>query len=160
VIRILLPALFLLFPLAEIACFILVGRRIGLFPTLSLVILSGVAGVLLMRLQGLGTLAKLRESARRGESPGRQVLDTAMIVVAGLLLLIPGFLSDIIGILLFLPPVRTWLWNRLIRNIVVVDVGTGRPRREPPGSPKTIDLDEGEFRSDRERDPRSPGDGL
>ena len=81
-IRILLPALFLLFPLAEIACFILVGRRIGLFPTLSLVILSGVAGVLLMRLQGLGTLAKLRETARRGESPGRQVLDTAMIVVA------------------------------------------------------------------------------
>ena len=47
-----------------------------------------------------------------------------------------------------------------VRNIVVVDVGTGRPRREPPGSPKTIDLDEGEFRSDSERDPRSPGDGL
>ena len=159
-IRILLPALFLLFPLAEIACFILVGRRIGLFPTLSLVILSGVAGVLLMRLQGLGTLAKLRETARRGESPGRQVLDTAMIVVAGLLLLIPGFLSDIIGILLFLPPVRTWLWNRLIRNIVVVDVGGSKPWREPAGSPKTIDLDEGEFRSDRERDLRSPGDGL
>lgn len=150
-IRILLPVFLLLFPLAEIACFIVIGRQIGLFPTLSLVILSGVAGVILMRVQGLGTLARLREAGRRGESPGRQLLDTAMIVVAGVLLLIPGFLSDIVGILLFLPPVRTWLWNRLVRNMVVVDVGGGRPWQEPSRGPRTIDLDEDEFRRDADR---------
>ena len=80
--RLLLPLFFLLLPLAEIACFILVGRRIGLFPTLSLVVFSAVAGVVLMRIQGFGVLARLRQSAQEGRAPGNfwvahEALETA-----------------------------------------------------------------------------------
>ena len=149
----LLAVLLLLLPLAEIACFILVGRRIGLFPTLSLVLLSAVAGVLLMRLAGFGVLSRLRRSQEEGRAPGKELLDAAMILIAGILLIIPGFLTDIVGLALFLPPVRRFVWNRLMRNVVVVDLGgTGpgnRPQTDPRDGPqRTIDLDEGDFRRD------------
>lgn len=147
--RLLIPLFFLLLPLAEIACFILVGRQIGLFPTLSLVVLSGVAGILLMRIQGFGVLARLRQSAGGGRAPGKELLDAAMILIAGILLLIPGFLSDIVGIALFLPPVRSFLWNRLMRKVVVVDLGGAKPDQPPKTGPqRTIDLDENDFRRD------------
>lgn len=149
--RTLLPLFFLLLPLAEIACFILVGRRIGLLPTLSLVVLSAVAGIVLMRIQGFGVLTRLRRSGQDGHAPGKELLDAAMILIAGILLLIPGFISDIVGLALFLPPVRTFLWNRLMRNVVVVNVGGMRPGREQPqsdGAQRTIDLDETDFHRD------------
>ena len=78
------------------------------------------------------------------------MLDAAMIMIAGILLLVPGFLTDIVGIALFLPPVRSFLWNRLMRNVVVVNVGGMRPGREQPqtGPHRTIDLDEGDFHRD------------
>lgn len=149
--RRLLPLLILLLPLAEIACFILVGRRIGLFPTLSLVVLSAVAGIVLMRIQGFGVLTRLRQSGEAGRAPGKELLDAAMILIAGILLLIPGFLTDMLGLALFLPPVRAFLWNRLMRNIVVVDIGGMRPGGRPETrKDRTIDLDENDFhREDR-----------
>lgn len=147
--RLLLSLFFLLLPLAEIACFILVGRRIGLFPTLSLVVFSAVAGIVLMRIQGFGVLARLRRSGQEGRAPGKELLDAAMILIAGILLLIPGFLTDIVGLALFLPPVRTFLWNRLMRNVVVVDIGGRQPGGHPRTSAeRTIDLDEGDFHRD------------
>jgi len=151
--RRLIPLFILLLPLAEIACFILVGRRIGLFPTLSLVVFSAVAGMVLMRVQGFGVLMRLRQAGQDGRAPGKEVLDAAMIVVAGILLLIPGFLTDIVGLALFLPPVRSFLWNRLIRNVVVVDIGGMRANDNGPGPgpQRTIDLDENDFHRDGPR---------
>lgn len=150
--RRLVPLFILLLPLAEIAGFILVGRRIGLFPTLALVLLSAVAGIVLMRVQGFGVLARLRRSGQEGHAPGKELLDAAMILIAGILLLIPGFLSDIVGLALFLPPVRALLWNRLMRNMVVVDIGGMPPGNRPrTDAPRTIDLDEDDFHRD---DPR------
>ncbi|QRM53642.1 FxsA family protein [Sinorhizobium sp. BG8] len=149
----LIPAvLFLLLPLGEIACFILVGRQIGVLPTLSLVLLSGVLGILLMRIQGFGALLRLRQAAQEGKLPGREMLDAAMIVVAGLLLLIPGFLTDVLGIALFLPPVRQWVWKRLLKGVVVVDIPSSTPdadRRQP--EIHTIDLDSDDFQRNSER---------
>lgn len=155
--RILLPLFFLLLPLAEIAGFVLVGQRIGVAATLGLVLLSAVAGVVLIRLQGLGALARLRQAAAEGGEPGKALLDTAMIVLAGVLLLIPGFITDVIGLLLFLPPFRHWLWRRIRRNFVVVDISAG-PRRSPPddGPQRIIELGEDEF----SRDGRDGGRGL
>ncbi|WLR92486.1 FxsA family protein [Shinella zoogloeoides] len=147
--RLLIPLFVLLLPLAEIACFILVGRRIGLLPTLSLVVLSAIAGIVLMRIQGFGVLARLRQSGETGRAPGKELLDAAMILIAGILLLIPGFLTDILGLALFLPPVRSFLWNRLMRNVVVVDIGGMRPGGRPETGPqRTIDLDEDDFHRD------------
>jgi UPF0716 protein FxsA len=150
--RRLIPLFILLLPLAEIACFILVGRRIGLFPTLSLVVFSAIVGIVLMRVQGFGVLMRLRQAGQDGRAPGKEMLDAAMIVVAGILLLIPGFLTDIVGLALFLPPVRAFLWNRLIRNVVVVDMDTMRPGGAPQtDAQRTIDLDENDFHRDGPR---------
>ncbi len=148
-IRYFIPLFVLLLPLTEIAGFILVGRSIGLWPTLSLIILSSVVGIMLMRVQGFGVLARLRRSASEGALPGKELADGAMIVVAGLLLLVPGFLTDLIGIALLFPPLRRALWNRLARSFVVVDIpGAPDPRREEPARPRTIDLDSDDFHRD------------
>ena len=81
--------------------------------------------------------------------PFRMHITDTRDMVAGILLLVPGFLTDIIGLALFLPPVRTFLWNRLMRNVVVVDLGgMGENDRPQTGSQRTIDLDESDFRRD------------
>ncbi len=72
--RRLIPLFILLLPLAEIACFILVGRRIGLFPTLSLVVFSAIVGIVLMRVQGFGVLMRLRQAGQDGRAPGKEML--------------------------------------------------------------------------------------
>lgn len=148
-----LPAfLILLLPLAEIACFILVGRRIGLFATLSLVVLAAFIGMLLMRIAGFGVLARIRQAGLEGRAPGKEMADAAMILIAGILLLVPGFISDIAGLALLLPPVRRFLWNRLVRNVVVVDIGGGPSGGQPQTNPqRTIDLDDDDFHRDGSR---------
>ena len=150
--RRLLAFFFLILPLAEIACFIVVGRHIGLLATLSLVVLSAFVGLLLMRMAGFGALARLRQSGREGKAPGKELADVTMIFIAGALLLVPGFLSDIIGLALLMPPVRRFLWNRLVRNVVVVDIGSVPPGQTPrTRSQRTIDLDEEDFHRDAPR---------
>ena len=109
--------LFLLLPIAEIATFIVVGDWIGVGPTIGLVILSVILGSVLIRWQGLSVLKRAQEAAERGESPVGAVFEGFCVVVAGLLLIIPGFLTDIVGLLLFVRPVRNalgrWLFERL-----------------------------------------------
>ncbi len=143
----LLPLLIFGMPLLEIAGFVIVGNWLGLWPTLGLVVLSGVAGVTLLRLQGLSLLREINEEGRQGRVPGKAIVSGAMIVVAAILLVIPGFVSDIIGILLFLPPVRQWLWHMIGRRIVVRTsyAGSAHPGPQSGGDNRTIDLDEGDF---------------
>lgn len=109
--------LFLLLPIAEIAAFIEVGDWIGAGPTVGLVILSAILGSVLIRWQGLSVLKRAQEAAERGESPVGAVFEGFCIVVAGLLLIIPGFLTDIVGLLLFVRPIRNalgrWLFDRM-----------------------------------------------
>ncbi|QCN95533.1 FxsA family protein [Azospirillum argentinense] len=109
--------LFLLLPIAEIATFIEVGDWIGAGPTVGLVILSAILGSVLIRWQGLSVLKRAQQAAERGESPVGAVFEGFCVVVAGLLLIIPGFLTDIVGILLFVRPVRNalgrWLFDRM-----------------------------------------------
>lgn len=102
----------LVFPLLEIAVFILVGDAIGVGPTLLLIVASAVIGLVLLRRHGVDTLRRAQVRIDRGEPPVREAFDGLCIAVAGLLLFIPGFISDIFGLLLFLPPVRGWLFRR------------------------------------------------
>lgn len=151
----LFPLLFFGLPLAEIAGFVVVGRWLGLWPTLGLVILSAFIGILLLRQQGVSLLREISEESRQGRTPAKAIVSGAMMVVAAILLIIPGFLTDLIGILLFLPPVRHSLWNRIGRAIVVrtsysrttaggFGSGPNQEPRTPPAS-RTIDLDEEDF---------------
>nr|WP_272213376.1 FxsA family protein [Marinicella sp. W31]MDC2879329.1 membrane protein FxsA [Marinicella sp. W31] len=147
----------ILFPFVEIAGFIVVGRAIGLFPTLGLIILTAIIGAILLRVQGFGVMQRLNTDVRDGGDPGRELVHGAMIVLAGILLLIPGFVTDILGFLLFIPPFRDFVWRRISKNMVVVSQGSsffrsgagpGGSRRPPGGRGATVvDLDSEDFSS-------------
>lgn len=124
-------------PFVEIALFIQVGHWIGLWPTLALVILSGVVGLSVMRRQGQSALADLQKAGRDFGDPTRPIAHGALILLAGFLLLIPGFLTDVLGLLLLIPPLRTGLLSLVGRGVQVTTFRSGPlgdPRRpfEPP----------------------------
>lgn len=96
-------------PIAEIALFIKVGGYMGLWPTISIVILTAMAGTALLRHQGLATLNRVRESLERGLLPVAELFNGLCLLVAGALLLTPGFFTDTLGLLLFVPAVRAFL---------------------------------------------------
>ncbi|KPF42957.1 FxsA family protein [Rhizobium sp. AAP43] len=145
--------LFVLAPLFEIAGFVLVGSAIGVLPTLGLVILSAMLGFALLRIQGAGILQRLQDEAKRGVDPGRQLVHAALLVVAAVLLIIPGFLGDIIGLLLFIPVVRDLAW-RLVRPRVIVRGGFTRASgfSHPTADGNVVDLDADEYRTETRTD--------
>lgn len=122
--------LILLLPILEIVGFIQVGDWIGAGPTIGLLALSAVVGVLLVRHQGLASLTRAQAAAARGEVPIGTVLDGFCAVLAGILLIIPGFLTDILGIALLIGPLRRgigrWLLGRMGAGMPVFTTA-GRP---------------------------------
>jgi UPF0716 protein FxsA len=154
----LIAILVLGFPLLEIAVFVMVGSEIGVLSTIGLIILSGMAGAFLLRWQGFGAMQRIRSEMERGNAPGRELAHGAMIVLASILLLIPGFISDAIGLLLFIPAVRDIAWRHFSSRITVVSsFGAGGRGSGQPGhrdSERTIDLDEDEYT--KTPDPNSP----
>ncbi|MDE1993790.1 MAG: membrane protein FxsA [Rhizobiaceae bacterium] len=160
------PVLVFLMPLAEIAGFVIVGKIVGVWATLALVVLSVVVGAALLRIQGIGVLQRISAESRNGGDPGREMVHGAMIVVAAFLLMLPGFISDIIGLLLFIPAVRDLAWQVLRKRIVVLgasgafrrgpgqapgsNAGPGpRPRSSGPGN--VVDLDDTDFHREPNR---------
>ncbi len=118
-----MPLLFLIailaFPIAEIASMIEVGRHIGLFPTLGLLFLSVILGVVLIRSQSLAISGRLVSALREGRSPAAMAAESGFLVFAGLLFMIPGFVSDALALFLLLPPVRKALANRMDGRVKV-----------------------------------------
>lgn len=100
-------------PLAEIAAFVVIGRWIGVLPVLGLVVIAALAGVFLMKSTGPATAARVQSAMRGRENPLLAVGSAAFRVVAGILLVVPGFITDILAILLLLPPVQAVLVQRL-----------------------------------------------
>ena len=151
-----IPIFILALPIIEIAVFILVGGEIGVLWTIALVILSGAAGSLLLRIQGFGALNRIRAELEARRDPGRELAHGAMIMLAGVLLLIPGFVTDVFGLLLFIPQVRDAGWRFLRRRIAVsgsFSTGFGGFRTRGRDT-KTIDLDAEDYT--RTPDPKSP----
>jgi UPF0716 protein FxsA len=133
-------------PVVEIALFVKSSQWIGVLPTVALAIAAGVAGIAMVRAQGLGTLARVRTQLDRGEAPLAEAFDAICLGVAGGLLLLPGFFSDVIALLLLLPPVRAglrlWLAGHL-HAVVVNNAADESGRPSPPGQPPVI---EGDFK--------------
>ena len=117
------------FPLIEIGVFIEVGGLIGLWPTLGLIILTAVLGTWQLRAQGLATLARARDQMEKGAMPARELFDGVCLLIAGGLLLTPGFVTDSLGGLLFVPPfrdlLRRWIGKRLAEGAEVRFHSTG-----------------------------------
>jgi len=139
-------AIFIALPLAEIATFVIVGSRIGVLATVALTIVMSVAGAVLMRWQGLGIIGRLQREMQTGGSPGRELAHGAMVLLAGALLLIPGFLTGLLGLLLFLPPVRELAWRFLrTRATVLTEFRFAEFGATQKQNGRTIDLGEDEF---------------
>lgn len=139
-----LPLFLLALPLLEIAGFVVVGRQVGALATVGLVLASSIAGALLLRHQGFGVMTQIRAEMDAGRDPSGQLAHGAMIVLAAILLIIPGFITDIIGLLLFLPPIRDLAWRALKGRVVLAtnfSTGGFRGRQRD----KTIDLDDGDY---------------
>ncbi len=97
---------FTLVPFIEIYLLIEVGRVIGSLNTIALVILTGFAGAYLARLQGIQTMFRVRSSLQQGIMPTEDLIDALLILTAGIILLTPGFLTDVAGLLVLFPPTR------------------------------------------------------
>ena len=95
-----------LVPIIEIALFIQVGGFIGLWPTLAIVVLTAITGTVLLRTQGVMTMQSLQSSLAEGRNPMDPIANGALILVAGILLMTPGFFTDALGLSLLIPPVR------------------------------------------------------
>ena len=108
---------FTIIPIIEIYLLIEIGSMFGALTAVTLVILTGFLGAFLARLQGLQTLYRIQESLREGRMPSGELLDALLIVIAGLVLLTPGFLTDSAGFLLLIPATRNAIKNWLRRQI-------------------------------------------
>ena len=151
----LVPFLFLAVPLTEIAVFVLVGSKIGVLPTIGLVILTAIAGSILLRWQGFNALARIQKELAAHKVPGKEMVQGVMILLAGFLLLTPGFVTDTLGLLLFIPPVRDAVWRSLSSRVNVETFGTGFAQRGAGRpEPGVVDLEEDEYQ--REGNSNSP----
>lgn len=148
---------FIVTPIVEIALFIEAGDRFGLWPTLGAVILTAIVGTQLLRSQGLATWARATRSLQRNEFPIAEVFTGLCLVLAGALLLTPGFLTDTVGFLLMAPPLRRIARDRLWRLISKAGGGGAWINGEEvtgPGPAADAGTIEGEY---REVDPDASG---
>jgi UPF0716 protein FxsA len=130
----------LLLPVLEIATFILVAEAIGIAWTMAAVLASMLAGVLVIRILGGASLADVRLALARQEPPVGAMMRGAGVLLAGLLLILPGFLTDLLALALLVPALRGRLGGIIWRRLGPT---AGQPRGRPAGSPEVID---GEFR--------------
>lgn len=132
----------LLLPLVEIFVLVKVGHIIGALNTVLAIVFAAILGVLTMRVQGFATAFRVRAALARGELPGTALMDGLWLLLAGLLLLIPGFVTDAIALLLFIPVVRRPLGRVLVGSLLMPMNRTGRPKGDVNG-PRTL---EGEYK--------------
>jgi UPF0716 protein FxsA len=148
-----LVALFILVPIAELAVIIQVGGEIGVLPTVALLVLDSVLGSLLLRSQGRTVWRRFSDALARGRVPHREILDGVLVIFGGALLLTPGFLTDVLGLLLLVPATRAVARRVLVRAAgrrVIVGVAGGRrarpfdvdgTARAPGGPTRPADVD-------------------
>jgi UPF0716 protein FxsA len=146
----LLVILFIVVPILELYVIIQVGQAIGVVPTLILLLADALLGSWLLKHEGRGAWRRFNEALAARRFPGREVADGVLIVIGGTLLLTPGFITDVFGLFLLLPPTRA-VARRVLKRLtigrfMVVGAGGGGPFGEPPGTggggrPPTRDYD-------------------
>lgn len=120
--------LMIIIPAAEIGILVLSGNTIGVWPTIGMIVFTGVLGAYLAKKQGLETIRKVQDQLRLGQMPGNAILDGICVLIGGLLLLTPGFITDIAGFLLLAQPTRIifkklmlkWFRNWIDKNTFTI----------------------------------------
>lgn len=123
-----LALLFLVVPILELYVIVQVAGGIGVLETIGLLILVSIVGAWLVRREGMGVMRKVQQQLGQGEVPTKQLVDGALILFAGALMLTPGFVTDALGVLLLVPPSRIVVRNVLMRRF------RGRVQRVGPFS--------------------------
>lgn len=163
-----IPFLLLIVPIVEISVFIAIGDRIGVFYTVMMILLTALIGSILLRIEGFRILGQIQKDVAAGKVPTKELSNGVMILIAGVLLLTPGFVTDAIGFLLFLPPVRAAIRAFVISRIKLqttsasagFSTGFNDPQSGHPDQNTSnqngpiVDLDEDSWT--REPDPSSP----
>ncbi len=140
--------LFVVLPVIELWLLIKVGSFIGALPTIFLVFLTAVAGMALLRRQGLSTLIRSNQKLESGQLPAQEMVEALILAVSGVLLIIPGFFTDFFGILGLISPLRRGLARRMMAVGFVQGGFQGTPFRQGPAPDDRVI--EGEFwRKDR-----------
>ncbi|MBB5700467.1 UPF0716 protein FxsA [Ochrobactrum daejeonense] len=151
------PFIMLAMPFVEIAGFVIIGSKIGVLATLGLVILSAVMGFYLLRVQGIGLLQRIRTEAAAGRVPDREMVHGAMLVLAAIMLIVPGFVTSAVGILLFIPFIRDAVWEKFVRGRMVVATSTryseGYGHYRQPQQDHVIDLDPDDYSTRSDENP-------
>ncbi len=133
-------------PTLELFLLIEIGSEIGALPAIFLVVFTALLGGILVQRQGVNTLMRVRHSMDHGELPALEILEGAVLLVGGLLLLIPGFLTDALGFLCLAPPLRKLFLVSFVKRVQVHgDVATQDGSSRAPSQNRII---EGEFRRD------------
>ncbi len=152
-----LLAAFVAVPLVEIAVLIKVGGWLGLWPTLALIVLTAIVGTALLRQQGLVVLTRAQRQLERGALPLFEVFEGACLLLAGALLLTPGFVTDAVGAALLLPPLRRLIYERLRRRFEPHEGGPPPPWPEGPTVEAEFEEIETEIEADSEEMPPPRG---
>ncbi len=139
-------AAFIIVPVIEIAIFVWIGGLVGIWWTLGGVLLTAIAGSLLLRWQGARIWSRINATLRQGAFPAREIVDGVMIAIAGVLLLTPGYFTDLLGLLLFVPALRLAVFRFLRSRIAIVSGPTSFMRDDD-----SVDLNSGEWRDETER---------
>jgi UPF0716 protein FxsA len=137
---------FVVMPLIELYVFVQVGDSIGFLNTIFVMIVISLVGAWLARHEGIGVLQRIRQQLDAGSMPTDHLIDGALVLAGGLLLLLPGFVSDMVGLLVLFPPTRALARNALRRRFRIVAVRRYNgpfdrgPYDDGPGSPPIIDV--------------------
>lgn len=127
--------LFILVPLAELYLFMTLGKQLGFPETLGIIIITAIIGAALTKSQGIRAMQKLQQATGEGKLPAREAFDGVMILLAGAVLITPGFLTDAVGFLLLIPPIRSlvagYLGEKLKTQIKVVTPGAPPQNSKP-----------------------------
>ena len=141
----LLLFIFIVVPIAELAVIIQVGEQIGVWWTIAILIADSILGSLLMRSQGRASWRRFNVALQAGRPPAREVLDGVLVIFGGALLLTPGFITDILGLILLIPPTRALVRAILVKRFadrLIVAAQTrvaGTPRPRGGGRPGDVD---------------------
>lgn len=155
---VLLFVLLLAVPVAELWVIVQVADGIGVIPTLLLLLAVSIAGAWLLKQQGTATWRRMREALRRGEMPTSEATDGALILLGGALLITPGFLTDVVGLVLLLPPSRAAV-KRLVRAAFARRVrrrwGIAEPSQPPVRDARVVKVERSEWpkKSSTDQDP-------
>lgn len=140
----LLLLLFVGIPLTELYFLIQVGAEIGAIPTITLTVFTAVLGGMMVRVQGFSTLLRVRDAISREEMPALEILEGAVLLVTGVMLLLPGFITDAIGFILLVPPIRRALLVYFLKHSGILQ--RQPPFRQPEQNKENTRVIEGEFR--------------